>query len=29
MRKAGVWAEDFDDQVEEYQFDMLGNRKQL
>lgn len=29
MRKAGVWAEDFDDQVEEYQFDMLGNKKQL
>lgn len=29
MRKAGFGAEDFDNQVEEYQFDMLGNRKHL
>lgn len=29
MRKARFWAEDFDNQVEEYQFDILGNRKHL
>lgn len=28
-RQAGVWAEALHNQVEQYQFDMLGNRKRL